>query len=109
MIDYADFEKVEMHVGTVLTCEPNPKAKKPAYVMTIDFGPLGIKTSSAQITRHYTPETLIGRQVVAVTNFAPKKIAGVTSEVLVLGGVNEEQGVILLSPTLPIHNGTRVS
>lgn len=109
-IEYPDFDKVVMAVGTVMRAEPNVKAKKPAYVLTIDFGPgYGIRTSSAQLTQHYTPEQLVGMQIVAVMNFPVKRIAGVESQVLVLGAVNDTQGVILLTPTKPVENGTRIS
>ena len=108
-ITFADFEKVEMRVGTVLQVEPNPKARKPAYVLKVDFGEYGIKTSSAQITRHYTPEELIGTQIVAVLNFPPKRIAGIKSEILILGSVSDEEGVILLRPTLSAPNGSRIA
>ncbi len=107
-IDYSDFDKVQMHVGTILKVEPNAKARKPAFVLTIDFGEWGTKTSSAQITQHYTPETLVGRQVVAVLNFPPLRIAGIKSEVLVLGAM-EESGVVLLHPSQEVANGTRVA
>ena len=88
---------------------PNPQARVPAYVLRIDFGPLGMRTSSAQITRHYTPQDLVGRQVVAVMNFPPKRVAGVKSEVLVLGTVSEDEGVVLLHPSFPVANGTPVA
>lgn len=107
-IEFSDFAKVSLHIGTILTAELNPKARKPAYVMTIDFGDLGIKTTSAQITQNYTADELPGTQVVAVVNFAVKRVAGVKSEVLVLGGVCPEQDVIILSPNKPIANGTKV-
>jgi tRNA-binding protein len=108
-ISFEDFHKVQMHVGTVLTAEENTKARNPAYVITIDFGPeIGVKTSSAQITERYTPEQLIGSQVIAVTNFPPKRVAGIKSEVLVLAGVCSESGTTLLSLTHEVTNGTRV-
>lgn len=107
-ISYEDFHKVELCAGTVIDCVLNIKAIKPAYILTIDFGPLGIKTSSAQITQHYTPETLIGQQIIAVMNFPPKKVAGVKSEVLVLASVSEEKGTILLGPLSNVPNGSRV-
>lgn len=107
-IDFEDFLKVEIRAGTVLSAAVNPKAQRPAYVLTLDFGPLGVKTSSAQITEHYAPEDLVGRQVVAVVNFPPKRVAGVTSEVLVLAVVSERDGTVLLAPTQPVENGARV-
>jgi tRNA-binding protein len=81
----------------------------PAYVLRIDFGPLGLRTSSAQITRHYTPQDLVGRQVAAVMNFPPKRVAGVKSEVLVLGTISEDEGVVLLHPSFPVADGTLVA
>jgi tRNA-binding protein len=107
-IEFDDFMKVDMRVGTVTKCEPNLKAKKPAYILTIDFGPLGIKTSSAQLTRNYTPESLVGKQVIAVVNFPTKRIAGIASEVLVLGAYSAEKDVVLLQPTLNVENGSRI-
>ena len=86
----------------------NPKARKPAYVLIINFGPFGIKTSSAQITCNYEPEELVGKQVVAVMNFPVKRVAGVKSEVLVLGAYSEEKGVVLLTPTDSVENGSLV-
>ncbi len=107
-IEFDDFMKVDMRVGTVTQCQLNPKAKKPAYILTIDFGSLGIKTSSAQLTVNYTVESLIGKQVIAVVNFPIKRIAGIASEVLVLGAYSTEKDVILLQPTLPVENGSRI-
>lgn len=104
-----DFLKLDIRVGTVLKAEPFPEAKKPAIKLEIDFGVLGIKQSSAQITKRYTPEELVGRQVVAVVNFPVRRIAGFKSEVLVLGGVPEEGDVILLRPDVPIPNGSAIS
>jgi len=103
------FFEFDIRIGTVQTAEPHNKARKPAYMLTIDFGELGMKTTSAQITDHYTPDELVGKQVVAVTNFPPKRVAGVKSEVLVLGGVLESNDVILLQPTQNVPNGTRVA
>ncbi|MDF1525953.1 MAG: tRNA-binding protein [bacterium] len=107
-ISWPDFEKVEIRVGTVLTAEPFPEARVPAFKLTIDFGPLGIKQTSAQITKRYDPTWLVGRQVLAVTNFLPKKIAGFRSEVLVLGAVPDEGDVVLLNLDEEVENGVRV-
>ncbi|MEV5539652.1 tRNA-binding protein [Saccharopolyspora shandongensis] len=108
LIEWADFEKVELRVGTIVQAQPNEKARKPAYVLTIDLGEMGQKTSSAQITDHYEPEDLIGRQVLCVCNFEPKRIAGVKSEVLVTGAHDEENGVVLAGFDHPVPNGTRL-
>ena len=108
MIEFDDFLKVEMRVGTIIDAELNAKARKPAYKLTIDFGDeFGIRTSSAQIADLYTPEILIGRQVVAVMNFKPIKVADVRSEVLVLG-TGTELGVALLQPERHVDNGSRI-
>lgn len=107
-ITFDDFLRADLRVGTVRSAEPNPKARKPAYVLRIDFGPLGMRTSSAQLTERYAAEDLVGRQVVAVVNFPPKRVAGVTSEVLVLGAVDEAAGTTLLAPTHPVADGTCV-
>lgn len=108
MLSWEDFEKVDMRVGTILEVKEFPKAKKPAYQLTIDFGLLGIKKSSAQITVHYIPEDLIGQQVIAVVNFPPKQIANFISECLVLGLVEKNGSVILLQPQKNVVNGLRV-
>ena len=108
-VTFEEFQRVRIHAGTVVEAAPNPKARVPACVLRIDFGPLGMRTSSAQLTRNYTPEELVGRQVVAVMNFPPKRVAGVKSEVLVLGTVSDEEGVVLLRPTFPVANGTVVA
>lgn len=107
MINIDDFDKVEMRAGTVLECKINKKARKPAYALIIDFGELGIKKSSAQITDLYKPEDLIGKQVICCTNLTPIHIGDVTSEVRVLG-TESEQGVVLLRPTENVKNGDRV-
>lgn len=107
-ITYADFEQVEIRVGQVVQAEEFPKARKPAYKLWIDFGDLGVKKSSAQITHFYKPETLVGRQVLAVTNFPPRQVADFMSEVLVLGVVLEDGAVALIQPDRPVPPGLRV-
>lgn len=108
MISWDDFEKVDIRSGTILEVTDFPKAKKPAYQLKIDFGPLGIKQSSAQITRHYAKNVLIGKQVLAVVNFPVKQIANFFSECLVLGVYDSEGAVILLQPERMVENGQRV-
>jgi len=105
MIQWDDFAKIDIRTGTIIEVLPFPKAKKPAYQLTIDFGKLGIKKSSAQITKHYTIESLIGRQIIAVVNFPPKQIANFISECLVLGVYDDENEVVLLSPLHNTNNG----
>ena len=107
-ISWEDFEKVEIRVGTVLTAQPFPEARNPAYKLTVDFGPLGVKQTSAQITKRYDLKDLVGRQVLAVTNFPPRKIAGFKSEVLVLGAVPGDGDVVLLNVDEKVPNGTRI-
>jgi tRNA-binding protein len=108
-ISFDDFLKVDVRVGRVIKAEEFPEARKPAYKMQIDFGPeIGIKKTSAQITRHYTPETLVGRLVMAVVNFPPRQIGPVMSEVLTLGVPDEEGEVVLLSPTKDVPIGGRL-
>lgn len=108
-ITWNDFEKLDIRVGTIIEAQEFPEAKRPAYQLTIDFGEqLGIKQSSAQITTHYTTDQLIGQQVIAVTNFPPKKIASFRSECLVLGIYDENGGVILLQPHLKVSNGLKI-
>lgn len=98
-----------MRVGTVLEAQPFPEARKPAIKLLIDFGPaLGHKRSSAQLTAHYTPESLVGRQVVAAVNLGERRIAGFVSQVLVLGAMPSETEVVLLAPDQPVANGTRI-
>ncbi|MCP3772528.1 chaperone CsaA [Paenibacillus sp. MZ04-78.2] len=104
-----DFHKLDLRIGTVVAAEPFPEARVPAIKLQIDFGELGIKRSSAQITKRYMPDDLIGRQVVAVVNFPPRRIAGYVSEVLVLGGVPEHGDVILLGPNQTAPNGTPIA
>jgi tRNA-binding protein len=108
-IEWQDFERVELRVGTIIHAEPNVKAHKPAWVMDIDLGELGVKRSSAQITQHYPLESLPGRQVLCVCNFAPRRIAGVKSEVLVTGAHDADGSVVLAEFTLPVPNGTRLA
>ena len=108
MIDIEDFDKVEVRVGTVVEVKENRKARHPAYAMTIDFGPeIGLKKSSAQITTLYTPEELLGKQVVCCVNLQPMHIGSVKSEVRILGS-DSEQGVVLLRPTQEVKNGDRI-
>lgn len=107
-ISWSDFEKIDIRVGTVMDAAPFPKAKKPAYRLTIDFGRMGIKRSSAQITTLYTAEELVGKQVIAVMNFPVKQIADFFSECLVLGVYAGEQDVVLLQPGQKVMNGSRV-
>lgn len=106
-ISWGDFEKIEMRVGTIIEAEVFREAKKPAYKIRIDFGPYGIKKSSAQVTRLYQPEELIGKQVIAVLNFPPKQIANLKSECLIMGVVDEAD-VTLISPGKPVANGLRI-
>jgi tRNA-binding protein len=108
-IAYSDFERVEICAGTILSAEPLAGARKPAYALSIDFGPrIGTRRSSAQITARYTVEELLGTQVCAVVNFEPKRIAGFISEVLVLGMNDKDGAVILVRPQYPVPNGTRL-
>ncbi len=108
-INYEDFDKVEIRVGRIERVEDFPQARRPAYKLWIDFGPLGTKRSSAQITTLYSKEELVGRQVLAVTNFAPKQIANFMSEVLVLGPVLEDGTVVLAQPERDVPVGTRIA
>lgn len=104
-----EFFALDVRVGTVVEATTFPEARKPSYRLTIDFGPeLGVKRSSAQLTKHYTPERLVGRQVVAAVNIGTRRIAGFTSEVLVLGAMPSDTDVVLLAPDMPVVNGTRI-
>jgi tRNA-binding protein len=108
-ISFADFERVDIRVGTVVEAEPYPEARRPAYKLSIDFGPeIGVKKASAQITVHYQPPALVGRQVAAVVNFPPKQIGKFRSEVLVLGFPDAVGEVVLIAPDHPVPNGARL-
>ena len=107
-LSWDDFARVDMRVGVVVAAEEFPEARRPALKLEIDFGPLGVKRSSAQITDRYTPATLVGRSVVAVVNFPPKRIGPFVSEVLVLGAYTEAGEVVLLAPDLAVSPGSRI-
>lgn len=109
IIEWQDFERVDLRVGTLISAAPNEKALKPAYVLQVDLGELGIRTSSAQLTAHYSAEELVGRQVLCVCNFAPKRIAGVRSEVLVTGVYDSDRKVVLAGFDKPLPNGARLA
>ena len=108
-ITYADFDRVDIRVGTIVAAEPYPEARKPAFKLRIDFGPqIGEKKTSAQITRHYSPETLVGRQVMAVVNFPPRQIGKFMSEVLTLGFPDEEGEVVLAAVDKKVPDGGKL-
>ena len=107
-ISFNDFEKVELRAGTILVVEEFPEAKKPAYKLTIDFGEFGIKKSSAQITKHYTKEELVGKQVIGVLNLGDKKIGSFISECLTTGFPDENGDVVLISPERKVPNGAKL-
>lgn len=107
-IPWNDFEKIDIRVGTIIDAAPFEKARKPAYQLTIDFGLLDLKKSSAQITRHYSIEELKGRQVIAIVNFPPKQISNFFSECLVLVIYDENNDVVLLQPQQQVYNGSKI-
>jgi tRNA-binding protein len=109
LIEYSDFEAVDIRVGTIVDAQPFPEARKPAFKLWIDFGEeIGVRKSSAQITKHYTLDTLVGKQVAAVVNFPRRQIGKFMSEVLTLGFPDEEGGVVLIAPTVPVPNGGKL-
>jgi tRNA-binding protein len=109
MIEFSDFSKVDIRVGTIITVDDFPEARKPAYKLVIDFGPsIGLKKSSVQITQHYPKDQLIGMQVIAVVNFAPKQIGNFMSEVLTLGLPDEHGHTIVVSPSKHVPNGVKL-
>ena len=109
-ITYEDYEKIQIATGTILEASVNEKAKKPAYVLKIDFGNrIGVKTSSAQITNYYKTNELINKQVMAICNFPPRNIAGINSEVLILGAIEQDGKVVLFHPSQKVKNGLPIA
>ena len=109
-ITYQDFEKIDIRLGTVISVEKNEKARKPSLVLKVDFGKeIGVKQSSAQITHYYSAETLVGKQVIGVCNFPKKNIAGVVSEVLILGAIEKDGKVVLVHPSQKTENGLDIA
>ena len=108
MIDWDDFEKIDIRAGTIIEVADFPKARKPAYQLSIDFGELGVKKSSAQIVSLYEKESLLGRQIIAIVNFPPKQIANFFSECLVLGVYTEKNEVVLLQPQQKVKDGLKI-
>jgi tRNA-binding protein len=109
MLTWEEFEKVDLRAGTIIEAREFPQARRPAYQLVLDFGPeIGIKKSSAQLTHHYTPATLVGRQVLAVVNFPPKQIGPFRSEVLVVGAPDAEGHTVLAALAAPVPNGSRL-
>lgn len=107
-IDFAHFLKCDLRVGRVLSARPNPKAKRPCYIMEVDFGDFGVKQTSAQITQNYEADSLVGQQIVAVVNFPSKRVAGIKSEILVLAAVCPSNGTVLLQPSKEVDNGVKI-
>lgn len=108
IITWSQFEQTDIRVGTIVEVHDFPEARKPAYKLTVDLGPLGIKKSSAQITKHYTPETLLGRQILCVVNLGKKQIGKYISEVLVTGFEDENKDIVLAQPAAPVPNGSKL-